>query len=101
MRARAAPVVASMPGMHRRQRVPVIGLSRKGLGMDDELPALRRTNSRGNAHFDAELIGLVRLAFADALHLRGMKRVNLRPPLAAFFGLTPDSSRTGVERRQP
>jgi hypothetical protein len=36
-----------------------------------------RRHGGGKADFDAELIRLMRLAFADALHLRGVKRVNL------------------------
>ena len=52
-----------------RQGVAVIGVSRQGLGMQDELAALTTPIGRDQRDLDAKLIGLVGLAIGDALGL--------------------------------
>ena len=52
---------------HLSQRMAVIGIARQRLRMGDELAALAVLEGGGNAHLDAELVRLVRLALADAL----------------------------------
>jgi len=54
----------------RGERVPVIRVARQRCSMGDELTAGGMLHGGGDAHLDAELIRLVRLALADALHLR-------------------------------
>ena len=46
----------------RCQRVAVMRISRQHLGMDGELAALAALERGGEAHLDAEFVGLVRLA---------------------------------------
>ena len=52
------------------QRVPVIRITRQCCSMGDKLPADGMLHRGGDAHLDAELVRPVRLALADALHLR-------------------------------
>ena len=49
--------------------------------MGDELAAGGMLDGGDEADLDAELVGLVRLAFADALDLGRMQRINLAPAL--------------------
>ena len=51
------------------ERVPVIGIAGQCCGMGDKLPASGMLDRGGDAHLDAELVGPVRLALADALDL--------------------------------
>jgi hypothetical protein len=51
----------------------------------DELAALATLQGGGDAHLDAELVGLVRFALADALDLGSVQAVDLRAALAAFL----------------
>src|SRR5262245_53056552 len=53
--------------------------------MEHELAAGRAADGRGHADLDAELVRLVRLAFADALHFRGVERIDLAAPFAALL----------------
>src|SRR5574339_1092266 len=50
--------------------------------MDGELSALGVTMRRRHGDFDAELVGAMGLALADALHFRGVQGIDLRPALA-------------------
>jgi hypothetical protein len=52
------------------------------LGVQHELPALGRGDRGYNRDLAAELIWRSGLAFADALHLGGVQRVDLEPALA-------------------
>lgn len=76
------------------QRVAVIGIAGQRLDVGDELAAVAALERRGNRDLDAELIGLVGLALADALHLRSVQGVDLPAPLA----LVPDAA--GKRQRQ-
>ena len=53
--------------------------------MGDELTAGGMLHGGGDAHLDAELIRLVRLALADALHLRRVQGIDLAAALAALL----------------
>ena len=68
------------------QRMAVIGIARQRLRVDDELAALAVLEGGGDTDLDAELVGLVRLALADALHLGRMQAVDLGPALSALLG---------------
>src|SRR5262249_59336324 len=67
------------------ERMAVIGIAGQRLSMDRELAALAALERGGDAHLDAELIGLVRLALADAFDLGCMQAVNLGAALPAFL----------------
>jgi len=55
---------------YRCQGVAVVWPPRQRLGVDRELAALAALEGGGDRGLDAELIGLVALALADAFHLR-------------------------------
>ena len=61
--------------------------------MGDELTALAALDRRCHRDFDAEFIGLVGFAFADALHLRCVQAVNFLPPLLGPLRMDPLSQR--------
>jgi hypothetical protein len=63
----------------------IIGIAGQRLGMDRELAAFAALERGGDAHLDAELIGLVRLSLADAFDLWGMQAVDLGAALPAFL----------------
>src|SRR5262249_61575465 len=69
----------------RSERVPVIGIAGQCCGMGDELTAGGMLHGGGDAHLDAELVRLVRLALADALHLRRVQGIDLAAALAALL----------------
>ena len=75
--------------MTRSQRVAVIGIARQRLHVGDELAALAVLEGGGNADLDAELVRLVRLAFADALHLGSVQAVDLGAALSALLSAHP------------
>src|ERR1035438_10080398 len=78
----------------------VIGIAWQCLRVDDELAALAVLEGGGNADLDAELVGLVGLALADALHLRRMQAVDLGPALSALLGAyAPRQAQQASERR--
>src|SRR5260370_15912184 len=54
--------------------------------MSDELVAGGMLHWRRDAHLHAELVGLMRLALADALDLRRMQRIDLASALMAILG---------------
>ena len=60
---------------HLRQSMSVIGIARQRLHVGDELAALAVLEGGGNADLDTELVRLVRLALADALHLGRVQAV--------------------------
>ena len=70
---------------HLSQSVPVIRIARQRPRVGDELTALAVLEGGGNADLDAELVRLVRLAFADALHLWSVQAVNLGAALSALL----------------
>ena len=53
--------------------------------MGDELTAGGMLHGGGDAHLDAELVRPVRLALADALHLRRVQGIDLAAALAALL----------------
>ena len=68
-----------------RQRVAVIGVAGQRLHMGDELAALGVRQRRGDGDLDAELVRPVRLALADAFHLRRVQRIDLGSALALLL----------------
>ena len=64
------------------QRVAVEGIAVQRLGVQDELAALGLGDGDSDRHLAAELVGRPGLALADALDLRGVQRIDLRPALA-------------------
>lgn len=74
------------PWNDRGERVPVVRVARQRRDMGDELSAGGMLHRRGDAHLDAELVRLVRLALADAFDFRRVQRVHLVPALAALLG---------------
>src|SRR3712207_8404680 len=74
---------------HCCKRVPVIRVAGQRLHMSHELPALAAVERCRDTHLHAELVGLVRLTLADALHLRGMQTVDLAPSLPLPLILDP------------
>src|ERR1700720_1923093 len=67
------------------KRVAVIGVAGQRLGVQHELPALGRGDRGDDRDLAAELVGRPRLAFADALHLGGVQRVDLGAALALLL----------------
>ena len=61
------------------ERVSMVWIAGQRLQMDDELAAFAALRSRRHAHLDTNLIRLVRLAFADAFHFRGVQAVLISP----------------------
>ena len=68
-------------GDHAGQRVPVIRMAGQRLHVCHELPAPAAPERGRDAHLDAELVGLVRLALADALDLGRVQGRDLAAPL--------------------
>src|ERR1700726_3882318 len=79
------PVTAATTRNDGCQRMAIIGIARQRLRMDDELTALAVLEGGGNADLDAELVRLVRLALADALHLGCVQAVDLGTALSALL----------------
>src|SRR4051812_48501821 len=88
MRRAATPVSFSRSAM-TGERVAVIGIAVQGLGMQHELPAFGRGGRRGNRDFAAKLVRCPGLAFADALHLGGVQRVDLGTALTLLLMANP------------
>jgi hypothetical protein len=59
------------------ERVSIIKIAGQRLGMDGELAALAAFEGGGDADLDAELVGLVRLAFANAFDFGSVQAVDL------------------------
>src|SRR6185437_2722516 len=70
--------------------------------MGDELAALAPAQRRRHRDLDAELVGLVWLAFADALHLGCVQAVDLRSslPLTLLAHPPGQRQRPGEDRPQ-
>ena len=62
---------------HDRERVSIIGIAWQCFCMGDELAASGAIERRRDGDFHAELIGLVRLALADAFDLGGVQGIYL------------------------
>ena len=71
------------------ERVAVIGIAVQRLGMQHELPAFGRGGRRGNRDLAAELVRRPGLAFADALHLGGVQRIDLGAALTLLLMANP------------
>jgi len=65
------------------ERVAVIRVAVQRLGVQHELPALGHGDRGDNRDLAAELVGRPDLAFADALHLGGVQRVDFGSALKA------------------
>ena len=61
---------------HGREGVAVVGVARHRLGVGDELAALRAMQRGGERDLDAELVGPMGLALADALDLGRVQRID-------------------------
>jgi len=69
--------------------VAVIRIAVQRLGVQHELPALGRDDRGDDRDLSAELVGRPGLAFADALHLGCVQRVNLGAALALLLMTNP------------
>ncbi len=69
-------------GNDRGERVPVIRVSGQRGDVSDELPAGGMLHGGGDAHLDAELVGPVGHAFADALNLWRVQGIDLAVSMA-------------------
>ena len=67
------------------QRVAVIRIAGQRGDMGDELAAFRAMSGRGDADLDAELVGPMRLALADALHFRRVQGIDLGSALTLIL----------------
>ena len=67
------------------ERVPVIRIAQQHCDVGDKLPAGGMLHGGRDAHLDAELVGPVRLAFADALDLWRVQGIDLAAVLAALL----------------
>src|ERR1700682_592441 len=67
------------------ERVAVIGVTVQRLGVQHELSAPGRGDRSDNRYLAAELVGGSGLAFADALHLGRVQRIDLRPALTRLL----------------
>ncbi len=70
---------------HLSQRVTIIGIAGQRLHVGDELAAFTVLEGGGNADLDPKLVGPVRLALADALHLGRVQAVDLGAALPALL----------------
>lgn len=70
------------------QRVAVMRIAGQRLDMGDELAAAAALQRGGDGDLDAELVGLVGFALANALDLRSVQGIHLLAPLAQ--ALIPD-----------
>lgn len=78
------------------QRVAVIRIAGQRLDMGDELAAAAALQRGGDGDLDAELVGLVGFALANALDLRSVQGIHFLAPLA--LALIPDAP--GQRQRQ-
>ena len=80
-------------GLHLRddvaERMAVVGVAGQRLHMGDELAALGVVERRGDRDLDAELVGPVRLALADAFDLRRVQRIDLLARAGSGAGRAP------------
>jgi len=67
------------------ERVSVVRIAGQRCGMGDELAAGGMPHGGGDAHLDAELVGPVWLALADALDLWRVQGIDLATALAALL----------------
>ena len=66
---------------HSLERVAVVGVARQRLDVGDKLAALRPVQRGRDRHLDAELVGAMGLALADAFDLGRVQRIDLRSAL--------------------
>src|SRR3984885_3968319 len=71
------------------ERVAVIRVAVQGLGVQHELPTFGRGDRSDNRDLAAEFVGCPGLAFADALHLGGVQRIDLGAALALLLMTNP------------
>src|SRR5438128_11514081 len=72
-------------GDYLGQGVPVIGIARQRLGVEHELAALAAVIGGRDRDLAAELVGLMGLAFADALGLGRVPGVELAAALGVML----------------
>ena len=98
MRRTSTPVFLSTSATAALQRMAVERIAVQRLGVQDELAALGLRDGDSDRHLAAELVGRPGLALADALDLRSVQRIDLRPALALI--LEADLDRQGAQRRE-
>src|SRR5437762_10913525 len=84
-------------GDHRPQRVAVERVAMQGFGVQHKLAAFGLGRRGGDRYLAAELVRRPRFPFADALHLRGVQRIDLGAALPVILEAYP--SRTANARR--
>ena len=72
-------------GDYRPQRVAVERVAMQGFGVQHKLAAFGLGRRGGDRYFAAELVRRPRFPFADALHLRGVQRIDLGAALAVIL----------------
>src|SRR3984893_7708268 len=98
-RSSTVPMSASICGMTVPSVCPSYGLPGNAAGMCDELAAGGVLHRGGDAHLDAELVGPVCLALADALDLWRVQGIDLATALAALlFQHAPGQEQRPYER---
>ena len=76
-------------GDNRARSVAVKRIAVQRLGVEDKLAAYGRGRRGGDRDLAAELVGRPRFAFADALDLRRMQRIDLEPAPAVVLQADP------------
>jgi hypothetical protein len=85
MRRVSTPVCCYQFGDDRPQCVAVERIAVQGLGVQHKPAAFRLGRRGGDRYLAAELLGRPRFPFADALHLRGVQRIDLGTALAVIL----------------
>src|SRR6202040_1346629 len=76
-------------GDDRPQRVAVERIAMQGFGVQHKLAAFGLGRRGGDRYLAAELVRRPRFAFADALHLRGVQRIDLGAALPVILEAYP------------
>ena len=76
-------------GDDRPQRVAVERVAMQGFGVQHKLAAFGLGRRGGDRYLAAELVRRPRFAFADALHLRGVQRIDLGAALPVILEAYP------------
>src|SRR5215471_7225527 len=87
--ARGDPGLPLQFGDYRAQRVAVERVAVQRFGVQHELAALGFGSWGGNRYLAPELIRRPGFAFANALHLGGVQRIDLRPALTMILKAYP------------
>src|SRR5580704_8337508 len=90
-------------GDDRPQRVAVERIAMQGFGVQHKLAAFGLGRRGGDRYLAAELVRRPRFAFADALHLRGVQRIDLGAALPVILEAYPhrQSEKVGEALLEP